>query len=111
VLCPCHSSAREQSPPDIIKLTRLEQKLKRELEPIVAIEQPTLFKAALALRHIRNSRLFRAEAASFALNAHTMLLGKNLYALITQSLADSRAKSRIPVLVVLWVVLVLDWYD
>jgi hypothetical protein len=46
----------EESPPDTVKLTRAEQKLKAQLEPIVASELPALLKAALALRRIRNSR-------------------------------------------------------
>ena len=57
----------EESPPDTIKLTHAEQKLKAQLEPIVASELPALLKAALALRRIRNSRLFRTEAATFPL--------------------------------------------
>jgi hypothetical protein len=53
---------RDESPTDTIKLSRAEKQLK----PIVASELPALFKAALALRRIRNARLFRTEAATFS---------------------------------------------
>src|SRR6516164_6583928 len=66
-LVPLTFFGREESPPDTVKLTRAEQKLKAQLEPIVASELPALLKAALALRRIRNSRLFRTEAATFPL--------------------------------------------
>jgi hypothetical protein len=51
----------------MIKPTKLERQLKAQLEPIVASELPALFKAALAWPRIRNSRLFRTEATTFAL--------------------------------------------
>ena len=57
---------REEAPPDTIKLSRAEQRLKAELEPVIASELPALLQAALALRRIRNARLFRTEAATFS---------------------------------------------
>jgi hypothetical protein len=54
-----------ESPPDTLPLLREEKKLRSKLEPAIQAGLATTLQVTLALRTVRNRRLFRTESPTF----------------------------------------------